>query len=153
VRPWAAVFGKDEKEVLTGGDDGSVRVWDVNSGKHLRELKGHVGPVTWLAYRPGNRHQVLSAGADGTLRLWDLDARQPGKPAKVDKADNPVKEVKPVKDVREFREFRDHTGRVNCVAFNNTGALAISGGEDRTVRVLQIDAAKPEGVPLPGGHQ
>ena len=60
--------------IWTGGDDATVRVWDVAYGLFQlatepcrATLTGHAGPIhCLLAHRDG----VLSSGADGTVRAW-----------------------------------------------------------------------------------
>jgi WD40 repeat protein len=50
--------------------DGTVRLWEVATGKQLRSLKGHSGQVHSVAFAPDGR-SALSGGNDG-IRLWDL---------------------------------------------------------------------------------
>ncbi len=57
--------------LVTGGDDGLPRVWDVASGKPLIVLRGHthrVDDVDWS--RNGERIASLSA-QEATLKIWD----------------------------------------------------------------------------------
>lgn len=40
-RVWAVAFHPDGKSLLAASVDGSVRVWDSNSGKEIRRFTGH----------------------------------------------------------------------------------------------------------------
>ena len=60
----------DSRHVVSGGGDGTVRVWDLASGKAGRALEGHTGWVNAVAVSPDGRH-VVSGGGDGTVRIWD----------------------------------------------------------------------------------
>jgi WD40 repeat protein len=62
----------DGKRIFTGGDDGTVRVWDAETGVEKLTLKGHTGPVTSVAIS-GNGKRLISGGDDGTVRVWDAE--------------------------------------------------------------------------------
>jgi WD40 repeat protein len=65
----------DGRSVAVGYRDGTVRVWDTNTGRLDCELEGHGRDVKALAYTPDG--QVLASGSrDGTIRLWALPAGQ-----------------------------------------------------------------------------
>ncbi|MCP4897451.1 MAG: hypothetical protein GY906_10810, partial [bacterium] len=54
--------------------DGSVRLWDVRSGRSAGEMKGHIGPVTAMTISPDGRFSA-TGGHDGSIVLWDLRQR------------------------------------------------------------------------------
>lgn len=67
---YSAIFTADDKTVLTGGDDGSVRAWDARTGQQSRIVGIHGGWVWSLAEMPGTTY-VASISHDGTIRVWD----------------------------------------------------------------------------------
>ena len=121
--------------IISGGGDGTVRVWRLADGAPLGEpLRGHDGTVGAVAAGalPDGTPVIISGGHDMTVRVWRLaDGTPVGQP------------------------LRGHQGTVQAVA---AGALPdgtpviISGGHDMTVRVWRLADGTPVGQPL-RGHQ
>ncbi|MFB7999771.1 protein kinase [Streptomyces sp. NPDC056002] len=61
----------DARLALTGCPDGTLRLWDVPSGRCVKTLRGHRREVEAVDLTPDGRH-ALSQGADGVVRLWNL---------------------------------------------------------------------------------
>ena len=57
---------------VSGGKDGTVRLWSLDSGACLRVLEGHTDAVNAVALSTDCRW-VLSASKNATVRLWELD--------------------------------------------------------------------------------
>ncbi|KJY16307.1 hypothetical protein VR46_45285, partial [Streptomyces sp. NRRL S-444] len=57
--------------LASGGDDGTVRLWDVDAGT-ARTLSDRRAPVESVAFSRDGR--TLATGSlDGTVQLWDVD--------------------------------------------------------------------------------
>jgi len=119
----------------------------------IRTYAGHTGPVFELRPSPSGRH-FLSHGLDDTIRLWDTnDARQIGVfplcDAVVFSVDggqvvraggDGVVSLLDAATLRELRTFRGHTGPVQCVAVSRDGHHMLTGGDDRTLRLWDLDS-------------
>ena len=68
---WSVAYSPDGKTALTGSDDKTVILWDLQSGKRIQTLKGHTSGVTSVAYSPDGK-TALTGSFDGTTRSWDL---------------------------------------------------------------------------------
>jgi serine/threonine protein kinase len=64
-------FSPDGGLLVSGGSDGTVRLWRAEDGVELRCLKGHEGPVRAVAFSRDGRW-LFSGGSDGTLRRWPV---------------------------------------------------------------------------------
>jgi WD40 repeat protein len=61
----------DGERVLTGSDDGTVRLWEAATGKHLRCLRGHSASIDLVALSPDGK-KAGSLDVTGRLVRWDL---------------------------------------------------------------------------------
>lgn len=99
--------------VASGGEDGTVRLWDAGAHAERAVCPGHTGWVDVVAISP--RHGVIaSAGEDGTIRLWDAYSG----------------------DARGV--LGSHAGRIRTLAFGDPLDVLISGGEDGKVCVWDL---------------
>ncbi len=69
---YAVAITSDGQRVVSASGDGTLKVWDLESGRELHTLGGHRGEVRDVAVTAAGR-QAISASADGTLKVWDLD--------------------------------------------------------------------------------
>ena len=57
--------------ILTGSKNHSVAIWHADTGKLIKKLKGHNGPVTSVAFSRDNKY-VFTGTSDGIYRKWEL---------------------------------------------------------------------------------
>ncbi len=67
---YSAALSNDSKTAYTGGHDGTVRIWDAETGVQSRVLTGHSDWVWGLAVHP-SAQMIASASHDGTVRFWN----------------------------------------------------------------------------------
>src|SRR5262249_36062484 len=61
------------KHCLVACTDSKVLFVDIEIGRTLRVLEGHLGIVHCVAWSPDGR-RALSGATDGTVRLWDVES-------------------------------------------------------------------------------
>ncbi|MGE0285358.1 MAG: caspase family protein [Bradyrhizobium sp.] len=92
----------DARLVASGNFGGTVKLWDVESGREIRTLIGHSAFTTAVVFSPdGNR--VASASWDRTIKLWDVVTGQ------------------------EIRTFSGHDGFITSLAISPDGQRLLSG--------------------------
>ena len=77
----SAAFSPDGKTALSGSCEeknaigecikGSLKLWDLGTGREIRKLEGHSDWVTSVAFSPDGK-TALSGALSGTVRLWDV---------------------------------------------------------------------------------
>jgi len=68
---YSVAFSPDGKQIVSGSDDKTVRLWDSASGKVLRELQGHTDWVSSVAFSRDGK-QIVSGSDDKTVRVWNV---------------------------------------------------------------------------------
>ena len=71
----ALALSLDGSRVAAGGWDGSVRVWDVDSGETVSVLEGQTSRVESVAWS-ADGSRVVTGGLDGSVRVWDAKSRK-----------------------------------------------------------------------------
>jgi WD40 repeat protein/uncharacterized caspase-like protein len=117
---WAnsVAFSPDGTRLVSGGDEKTVKLWDVESGAPLDTFKGHLDEVTSVAFSPDGT-RVLSGSKDKTVKLWDVATGT------------------------LLRTFEGHLHDVLSVAFSPDGFKLLSGGRDETLKVWDVTGSLP----------
>jgi WD40 repeat protein len=103
----------DGKKVVSGSDDGAVRLWDIDTCKVITKWTGHTNGVASVCWtRDGRR--VLSGSLDGTARQWEVESGE--------------KMPKPIENILASIE----TGHENvwAVVYSPDTTLIATGGVD-----------------------
>ena len=70
-------FSPDGSLLVTGGDDGATRVWDIASGRLLETMVGHTSAVNGLVVSEhGGQLTAWTTGLDGTVIAYDLSGQR-----------------------------------------------------------------------------
>jgi mono/diheme cytochrome c family protein len=156
-------FAPDGKTFVSCGEDQTLRLWDVATGKEAQRFAGHNDEVTDAVFTPDGRH-LVSAGRDRSVRLWDaatgkeecrftghtdvvrcVAVSPDGKQILSGGADRTVR-LWDLASGNELSSLPGHTGTVTAVAFSPDGKLALSAGQDRTLRLWDVEGRRSRGL-------
>ncbi|XP_063681987.1 glutamate-rich WD repeat-containing protein 1-like isoform X1 [Bolinopsis microptera] len=66
-------WNKSEPFLVSGGDDGVIKIWDLRKlDSHAALFKHHTGPITSVEWHPSDSSVFGASGEDNQVSLWDL---------------------------------------------------------------------------------
>lgn len=68
-------FNQNGNIVAAGNKNGVIHLWDVDSGKLVQTLKGHMDVISSLSFSPDGQ-TIASTSKDSTIRLWDVNTSE-----------------------------------------------------------------------------
>ncbi len=156
---WDLKVTPNGRLLISACRDGSLKVWDVQTGLEMHTLIGHNSSVHKVALTSDSR-LALSASSDKTLKLWDLKLGKAihtlvghtnevhclaltgdGNVAVSGGIDGNIKVWDPKKGI-EMHTLTGHTSWINSVALTPDGKRAVSNSNDRTIRIWDLQTGK-----------
>ncbi|KAF2635744.1 WD40 repeat-like protein [Massarina eburnea CBS 473.64] len=106
----------DEKHIISCSKDSAIIVWDRHTGRQIRILQGHRGPVNAVQLR-GNL--LVSASGDGVAKLWNLDSGN-----------------------ESIKDFPSEDRGLAAVEFSDDANIVLAGGNDHVVYKFDATTGK-----------
>uniref|UniRef100_A0A7S0SWX0 Guanine nucleotide-binding protein subunit beta-like protein n=1 Tax=Chromulina nebulosa TaxID=96789 RepID=A0A7S0SWX0_9STRA len=114
------VISSDGQFALSGSWDGTLRLWEISTGKCTKRFVGHTKDVLSVAFSFDNR-QIVSASRDRSIKLWNT-----------------------LGECKFTIQEEGHTEWVSCVRFSpsTTAPVVVSCGWDKLVKVWNLTNCK-----------
>lgn len=171
ARLYAANFSDDGRLVVTAADDGTVRIWEVATGKEVGEPIEARGQARWASFdHEGHRIVVAyfnaSSPTGSTAKVWDRREKRfvatlSGHQAPLNFAAfssdgatilttsfDETARLWNATDGTLFKELKGHTKGVLSADFDPTGARIVTASFDYTARIWDAATGKQIGTPL-----
>ncbi len=114
----ALAFHPDEQQLVTGHDDGVLRLWDIATQRLVRTMAGHRSPLSAVAFSSDGK-LMASAGEDKTIHLWNVMGGE------------------------HCGSLHGHTDRIQALNWHPDGRRLVSAGWDSTARVWDVTTREP----------
>ncbi|CAA0838669.1 Transducin/WD40 repeat-like superfamily protein [Striga hermonthica] len=141
-------WSPDGSQLISASPDKTLRAWDVESGKQIKKMVGHLSTVNSCCPARRGPPLVISGSDDGTAKLWDM--RQRG----------PVQSFPDKYQITavSFSDASDkfYTGGIeNDVKLSPDGSYLLTNSMDCTLRVWDMRPYAPQNrcVKVFEGHQ
>ncbi len=108
-------FSPDGKLIVSASYDGTLKVWEAQSGALLRSFDGHSSNVNGCVFSPDSK-LIVSASWDKTLKIWDAQSGA------------------------LLRSLEGHFDSVEGCAFSPDGKLIVSASWDKTLKVWETQS-------------
>jgi WD40 repeat protein len=110
----AVALTADGRRAVSGSDDCTLRIWNLEGSQLPHILKGHTKEVKALAASADGK-RAISGSFDETLRVWDLEGNQPP------------------------RILQDHWNWFAALALSADGKRAVCGSYEMTLRIWDLE--------------
>lgn len=103
----------DGKTIASSGDNGTIQLWNLATGKSISSLNGHSQQVNVVVISPDGK-LLVSASDDKTIKIWNLATR------------------------KQIRTLTGHSDSVHALAISADSETLVSASDDNTIKIWDL---------------
>lgn len=165
----SVAFSPDGKRIATSSLDGTVKIWEAETGTETLTLHGHNDAVSSVAFSPDGS-ELVTASWDKTAKVWDAVSGKPlitlsghtdgisraifspmeGGTHVITASDDGTAKVWDVKTGKELLTLSDQSGWINSIAISPDGNRIATAQVDGITKIW--DANTGEEILTLSGH-
>gem|GEM_PF-2297488 len=127
-----ATFRPDGQVFASGSDYGTIKLWDVKTGREICTVTKFSGRVTFIALSPDKRTLAFGVSNSKTININELWV-EPG---------SETIKLWDLETVREICTLTGHSELVDCVVFSPDGRTIASGSRDQTIKLWEVETGR-----------
>jgi WD40 repeat protein len=107
----------DNRSAISISENNNLKMWDLETGKMLLILEGHMDEITSVTVTPDGKH-AFTTSKDTSIKEWDLGSEF------------------------DLRALDFHTDEVNVVVVTPDGTKVISGSNDTIIKIWDLMSSR-----------
>ena len=159
----SVAFSPDGSFLASGSTDGTIKLWDVSTGRVVKTLQGNSGLICSVVFSPvsiatqGFGQTIASCDYDGFIRIWNVDNCECEQINRVDHRpvfcitfcptdsniiaspsfDNSIK-LWSVNNSECKQTLHGHTQEILSLAWSRDGKILVSSSLDETIKIWNV---------------
>ena len=98
----------DSKLLVSGNNDNTIKIWDLEDGVKIKDLKEHNWPVKSVSFNLDGK--TLASGSNKTIKIWNLETGT------------------------EIKNLSKHNDGINKLQFSPDGKTVVSCSYDKKIK-------------------